>query len=228
MTTDQQYFQRNEVSNSDLTSLKKYFMNADDIEILEDALRMGSLVDAMITEPEKCDHIKRQVNNIQFTVDEWSLAKRMFNAFRNNLSCQTLMKISTGQKVFHKKDLRIEHGELYFNMDARCKYDGWIQAAGYGWDVKTTTATTKQEFIEVCKFLDYDRARAFYMDTSGATKDMIIGISKKNMEVFQIPIDRNHSFYLEGKEKYQELSFKWVTMFGPIESIQFKNQVPFN
>ena len=84
----------------------------------------------------------------------------------------------------------------------------------YGGDIKSTTATTKQQFLAAVEHFDYDRQRAWYMDISGATQDLLFGISKKYPhEVFTVPITRDSEIYKRGREKYQELAFKFWCLF---------------
>ena len=47
------------------------------------------------------------------------------------------------------------------------------------------------------------------MDIAGSRQDFIYGISKKNQKVFKAFIRRNDPSYRKGKEKYEELAFRW-------------------
>ena len=40
------------------------------------------------------------------------------------------------------------------------------------------------------------------------------GISKKNLKVFKVMISRDDKIYKQGKEKYEELAFRWWMLFG--------------
>jgi hypothetical protein len=63
---------------------------------------------------------------------------------------------------------------------------------------------------EAIDFFDWDRSRAWYMDIAGSKQDFIYAISKKNCKIFKHFItDRNHPTYTKGKEKYEDLAFKW-------------------
>lgn len=210
------YYLRNEVSNSDLTSLKKYFMSKEKIMDYSNALRLGTLVDAIITEPTKIDHFKRTVDEYQYTVDEWEMAKEMQRAWRKNSFCKTMEAGATFQHVSINKDFRVQYDGIEISLAARCKWDLWKIPAHFGGDLKSTACTTQKQFIESIEYFDYDRSRAWYMDIEGAKIDCIIGISKKNFQVFIVPIDRNHWIYKQGKAKYQELAFKWWTLYGGV------------
>jgi hypothetical protein len=52
------------------------------------------------------------------------------------------------------------------------------------------------------------------MDIAGSRQDFIYGISKKNQKVFKAFIKRGDTIYQKGKEKYEELAFRWWMLFG--------------
>ena len=52
------------------------------------------------------------------------------------------------------------------------------------------------------------------MDIAGSRQDFIYGISKKNQKVFKAFIKRGDTIYLKGKEKYEELAFRWWMLFS--------------
>lgn len=47
-------------------------------------------------------------------------------------------------------------------------------------------------------------------------KDVIIGISKVNLKVFKLFINRESEFYKSGMQKFRELGFKYWTLFGDV------------
>ena len=85
---------------------------------------------------------------------------------------------------------------------------------GFGGDLKSTFATSQKQFEEAVDFFDWDRSRAWYMDIAGSRQDFIVGISKKNLKVFKVMISRDDKIYKQGKEKYEELAFRWWMLFG--------------
>ena len=75
------YYLKKEVSNSDLSALHNFF-NPPNFEIdTTNAFRFGSLVDAMITEPDQVDLFNRRVGSTQFEVEEWEKARKIKNIF---------------------------------------------------------------------------------------------------------------------------------------------------
>jgi len=51
------------------------------------------------------------------------------------------------------------------------------------------------------------------MDLENRNNDILIFISKVNFKIFKVPVKRDSEIYREGKAKYQELAFKWWTLF---------------
>ena len=69
------YYQRSEVSNSDLTELKNLLYPRTQYGDKEKAFKFGSLIDAMITEPERVRYDKRMVDDILYSGEDWELAE---------------------------------------------------------------------------------------------------------------------------------------------------------
>lgn len=207
-----QYYGRTEVSNSDLGWLDKYFLPSSQVYDIASAYRFGNLIDAMITEPHRCNHYTYKVDSEQFTKEEWQQAYKMLDAFRKDEICQHYLKLATGQNVMSKEMEFMEAG-LQFKMNVRCKWDLWMPVLKHGADIKSTTATTQRQFEQSLQYFNYDRQRAFYMDIAGADKDLLIGISKINFRIFKVPIVRDGAIYQSGKEKYTQAAFKYWYLF---------------
>src|SRR4051812_24837907 len=93
------YFNRPEVSNSDLSRLKEDHIPA---EIKAAAQRFGRLVDAIITEPALVDHRNCTMDGEQYSPDDFSIAQAMQQAFINDPMCSSVLKQSTMQHVMIK------------------------------------------------------------------------------------------------------------------------------
>lgn len=213
LIADENYYQRAEVSNSDLSWLKKKWMNEKDRIDLEKAYKFGSLIDAMLTEAHRVNFFKKTVDDIQYTEQDFHTAQLMKRSFNNDDLCKMMLQQANTQAIMRRK-MSIVYDGLRFSLDVRCKWDLWMQAAGWGGDIKSTAAETQKQFEEACRYFDYDRQRAWYMDIAGSDRDLLIGISKKNYKVFKLPISRDDSFYKSGKEKYQDLAYKWWYLFN--------------
>lgn len=206
------YFDRPEVSNSDLGWLEEYFMPANEYGDREAAYRFGTLVDAIVTEPERVDYFKRTVDNEVYSREDFDKAGMMKKALRQNEIWQNLAKLSTFQQVF-TGDVNFKVGRVEFTLPMRCKYDFFIDSLGWGGDLKSTFATSQKQFIEACEHFDYDRSRVLYMLLSGAKQDILVGVSKQNYKVFTFTIRQGDPFYMRGLEKLETLAFRWWCLF---------------
>lgn len=207
------YFNRSEVSNSDLSWLAKYWQPDYKRGDIEQAYRFGTLVDAIITEPHKVNHYKYTVDGVAYTKLEFERAIDMRAAFLSDTLCKNLVSVSSMQEVM-VRDIPMSYEGVNFTLPVRCKWDLWWRHQNWGGDIKSTTATTQKQFEEACSYFDYDRQRAWYMDIAGSNQDILIGISKINNKIFKLPITRGDNFYNSGKEKYLELAFKWWYLFS--------------
>lgn len=207
------YYQRSEVSNSDLTALKELLHPRLQFGNREEAFRFGSLVDAIITEPDRVNYYRFTVDDTQYTEDEFRHAREMYKSLRMEAEHDPflayVLKNAMTQKFMVNKGQRFEYCEFPFYLDTRCKWDWWLEAAHFGGDLKTTFASSQKEFEDAIDFFDWDRSRAWYMDIAHSDRDFIYAISKKNCMVFKKHIDRCSDIYQLGREKYEELAFQY-------------------
>lgn len=217
MSNPDAYYNRSEVSNSDLTALKETIHPRRQFGDKEAAFRFGTLVDALITEPERVDYYQLTVDSIQYTEDEFYHAKEMQRSLKKEAQkdpfLAKVLALSDTQKCMVNKSQRFTYCEFPFFLDTRCKWDWWISPFNFGGDLKTTFASSQKEFDEAVDFFDWDRSRAWYMDIAGSDRDFIYAISKNNCKVFKKFIERGDNIYLRGREKYEELAFSyWCLM----------------
>lgn len=212
------YYNRDEVSNSDLGTLKKYWQPDQVIYDIEKAYRFGTLIDCMITEPFKINYFKFTCAGYQYSKEEFELAEQMKKAFYRDELCAILANSSDFQKVSIRNGFPIEYDGVKVFLNVRCKWDLFampkLKISG---DIKSTTAETQKQFEEACHYFDYFRQRAWYMDIENVDNDMLIGISKKNCKVFKVAIRRGDNNYKEGKAHYQDLAFRWWSLCGEIQ-----------
>lgn len=201
------YYLRPEVSNSDLSKLKLELFPREMPDPTE-AYRFGNLIDAMITEPERVNYFKRTCYDMVFSEVDFKKAEQMKAAFWRDDLCQQLMQGVESQKVMVEKRL-LHYRGVDFELGVRCKWDGWRNDLGYGFDIKSTSATTQAQFEAAVKHFDYPRQRAWYMDIANSNYDILIGISKVNYKIFKVFIRRGDSLYREGYEDYINLAFRY-------------------
>lgn len=214
MTNPDAYYSRTEVSNSDLTALKNLLHPVPMAPgVREAAFRFGSLVDAIITEPERVNYYRMTVDDVQYTDDEFRHAKEMYRSLRmtarrDPFLAKVLAEAET-QRCMVNACQHFTYGSFGFDLPTRCKWDWWLRRFSFGGDLKTTAASTQQEFDEAIDFFDWDRSRAWYMDIAGSHCDFIYAITKHNCRVFTTRIRRDDPVYLRGRDKYLELAFQY-------------------
>lgn len=214
------YYSRSEVSNSDLTSLKyklypqlNFLKEKDKLK----AFHLGTLIDCLVTEPEKANHYRFTVDDEQYTEKDWkwgiSMRNALIKASKKDKFLEYVLANSDSQKWFSNEDMVFEYECFTFSLPVRCKFDWWL--GNFGGDLKTTAATTQAQFEAEIDFVDWDRSRAYYMDIVHSinplwgNQDFIYAISKKNKKVFFKKILRGDETYLRGREKYMSLAFKY-------------------
>lgn len=213
MANPDSYYLRTEVSNSDLTELKNFLYPRTQYGDKEKAFKFGTLVDALITENERVHYSKRMVDDVTYSREDFELGLAMREALRKEARkdefLRAVLSNSDTQKFMVNKSQRFLYGNFEYTLDTRCKWDWWLPSFGFGGDLKTTFAESQNQFNEAIDFFDWDRSRAWYMDIAGSQQDFIYAISKKNLKIFKAFIRRDDDTYKRGKEKYDELAFKW-------------------
>ena len=218
MANPDSYYLRTEVSNSDLTELKNYLYPRTQYGDKEKAFKFGTLVDALITENERVHYSKRMVDDVTYSREDFELGLAMREALRKEARkdefLRAVLSNSDTQKFMVNKSQRFLYGNFEYTLDTRCKWDWWLPSFGFGGDLNTTFAESQNQFNEAIDFFDWDRSRAWYMDIAGSQQDFIYAISKKNLKIFKAFIRRDDDTYKRGKEKYDELAFKWWMLFS--------------
>lgn len=218
MSNPDSYFQRSEVSNSDLTDLKNLLYPRTQYGDKEKAFKFGTLFDALVTENERVRYDKMTVDDIPYTEDEFQLGIEMRKALRmearRDAFLDQVLKLADTQKFMVNKNQKFEYGSFEYTLDTRCKWDWWLSSLSFGGDLKTTAAETQKQFNDALEHFDWDRSRAWYMDIAGSNQDFIYAVSKKNLKVFKAFINRGDALYERGKEKYNELAFKWWVLIA--------------
>ena len=187
MSNPDKYFGRSEVSNSDLTELKQLLYPKRQYGDKEAAFRFGTLVDALVTEPDRVNYYKYMVDDVLYSKEEFELGREMYRALkfeaRKDSFLAKVLELSDTQTCMVNKGQAFEYGPLRFTLDTRCKWDWWLPGFSFGGDLKTTFASSQKQFEEAVDFFDWDRSRAWYMDIAGSRQDFIYALSKKNCQI---------------------------------------------
>lgn len=198
------------VSNSMLTKRDKQLRGVDE-SAYNDSYRLGTLFDALETEPDSLNLITRRIGEYSYTLDEVNESKKMLEQLRND---PLYMRLSLGaKKQFEHYDeaTPFEFDGWKWKMKTRRKFDLFHPTIGV--DLKTTAATTQKGFEAAAKHFDYDRQAHFYMLPFAQMKTFyIIGVSKKYpYNVFKIKLEKNMT---EGEYKTNKLAYNFIDTHG--------------
>jgi hypothetical protein len=207
------------VSNSDLSWLEEYWLPNQVVIDLQKAYANGTLIDAMITEPNKVNFFKLTVEgeSYQYSSDEFEAAKEMKKAFYKDTFCSAFVQQCKFQHISYDPFFKINYEGFDFSLPSKCKWDLFRTDIDLSGDIKSTACTTQKQCEEAVRYFGYDRSRAWYMDLEGRSNDILIFISKVNFKIFKVPVKRGGQLFNEGKAKYQELAFRWWYLFGDIK-----------
>lgn len=209
------YYQRLEVSNSDLSWLNDQLNPSQNYKDPTEAYRDGSLLDAMITEQWRVNYFKRTLDDQPFPKARFNTTLAMKASFWKDDFCRDFATGADAQKITVVKDKVFNYNGYEFEVDCRCKWDIWRDDFGFGGDIKSTIAKTQSEFEAACYHFKYPRQRAYYMRLQESERDVLIGVSKiKPHRVFKIFINRNSEFYKTGEKEMLELLFRWHLLYG--------------
>lgn len=188
---------------------------------LEKAYANGTLIDAMITEPEKVNYFTNRVEGekYQYSSDEFERAKEMKKAFYKDPFCAAFVKQCKFQHISYDPAFNIQYNGFNFSLPAKCKWDLFRTDIDLSGDIKSTACTTQKQVEEALRHFAYDRSRAWYMDLEKRNNDILIFISKVNFKIFKVPIKRGDAIYNEGKSKYQDIAFKYWYIFSDLKEI---------
>lgn len=209
------YFEHPYVSNSGLSRLLADITPKDQLTDIKEAYKIGTLVDAFATEPDKVDFYNRVVvgQRYIYTEEELALGQRMRDQLMKDTFSREFIQRCKFQTEYYSPWEPFYFNGVEFKLHIKCKYDLDAWDAFAGGDIKSTAATTQDGFLKACRNFGYLRSRYFYMRNSGYERDIIIGISKKRPHnVFKIFIKKDDPLYMEGKHECHELAYKyWAT-----------------
>lgn len=209
------YFDLPEVSNSELTALARSFHALpDNREELEDIFNFGSLVDAMLTEKHRVSYVYLSLTEesgkiIYYDVYVFQCACRLAEECLKDMAILQLIKTGVGQYIFRRR-LNFDYEGDSYSIAARCKFDLFSRTFKIGTEFKTTACTTIKQFRESVDFFHWDRAAAWYLDIARIDRHWIVGMSKKNDQIFKIAVQRGDSIYSAGKAKYSLWAYRWL------------------
>jgi hypothetical protein len=209
--SDELYFAHPYTSNSDLSKLvpRPYSFN------IQAAFSFGTLVHAAILQPHRINIIKNTLDGKPVEPTAMVRALAMKAAFMLDQYCAGFLKSCSVEVEMYNANTDFEHQGRKFRIDTKRKYDMFNHVAGYGGDIKTTAAITPEEFRASVESFEYHRSRVFYAKGSGATRDIIIGISKVNCEIFKVFMQKGDRLWKAGEDRANELAWLWFNEHPP-------------
>lgn len=208
---DKIYFAHPYANNSSLSQFKGGPQWGDK----QKAFAFGSLVHAAILQFERLDILKNTLDGDPVDPVDIVAAMKMRVAFFSNDFCKSFRNSCRTEVEMYNRNTRFEFHGTKFAIDTKRKYDFWYDAGTFGGDIKTTSAETREEFMDAIDMFDYDRGRVFYAAGSGAQRDIIIGISKINYEIFLVPMNKGCKLWTKGEEKLAELAYRYWHKYPP-------------
>lgn len=210
--TDAEYFAHPYLNNSTLSKLKS---REDSGPWLQKYYAFGTLTHAAILQPFRLNLIKNTLDGNSIEQEAITRVLLMKASFFKDPFCKNIHESCSKEVAMLNPNTQFEFNGKRFSIDTKRKYDLFSYSLGYGGDVKATKATTQAEFEKVVDELDYDRGRVFYAKGSGATRDVIIGISKVNYKIFKVLMQVGCRHWKRGEEKLNALAYKYWELNPP-------------
>lgn len=212
----QNYFSHPFCSNSALSKLGRTIGMFPDLDIdTFNAYRLGSLFDAVVTEPQKLDLIQYRIfeTDYTFTAQEYENSRLMHRSLQNEKMYQEFMKCKPElQKEIYQPSFPFEFEGFSFMLDVKAKLDFFVP--GIVSDLKSTFATTKKQFESAFLQFSYPRQMVLYCRLTGAKKAIVFGVSKVNRKVFVIVMQEGDHLWRIGEKELNHMAFKYYMSYG--------------
>lgn len=204
------------IRNSYLNGLRNKLLGTGvDKKFIEVYLQNGSLLDALLTEPDTVNHNLLMIRKSSFYGEEafyferemWDTMITLRDIFLDDPMAGAFYR--SGFKHTFDSSLTLqENGKELFiptsgELDLSTKFR-------FGSDIKVTTSETRASFINTIGVLHYDQQAAYYMDNTGLDRFVIFGLSRKAMKIFPIVIDRDSILYKRGRDRYRYWILKYI------------------
>lgn len=200
------YYNRGEISNSDLSWIEKQAYGAKfETDNLEAIFAFGSYFHQLVLEPHLPWNNKLKIDKKK--------AQKM---------CDSILNFEfAGHRISNiiKRESFIAEKEFYTNIEGvacRGKADGYDEDINLVFELKSTAATSQNSFIAAIEGMNIDRQNAFYLDLSKSDICLTVGVSKKNHKVFPYVVIRDDETYKRGKRKYKDLLMHYKMIYEPL------------
>jgi hypothetical protein len=198
------YFEINRISNSDLSRFKAEVILGDTYTRPERASNFGKAFHAQLLEPHLPAETYAGVN--------YTLISRLVDKVQQDDFCRRYLAAGEKEALVLFTDPTTQ---------AKCKAKLDVQLTHTRshtvtiLDFKTTNARDYAAFVHSITGYDYDRQAAFYMDSIGAERFILIGVQKvKPYDLFYFEANQAFGFVEYGRKKYRALLKKYVAHYN--------------
>lgn len=200
LTTKEFYFNHVEgLSNSGLTKVEEWLEGKMDQPKPESAFRLGSMVDAMLTQMDELTD--------DATDEELIKAMKLSDAIKRHPLAKVLIDQCEPQAIVSNV-VKVNYQGFELDVPAKAMYDGLLLKMKIARDDKTTSARTEKQFLDAFERFNYDRQAYWYMEIAGLDKMVFVGASKpKPGEVFIHIVKRGDKYWQQGKDKANFLAY---------------------
>lgn len=175
---------------------------------IKEAYRIGSLFDAVVTEPGLIDLIQMKCGEYSFTKEEHRNCNAMHEALLRNSLYQSLLDCKPEyQREIYADNVEFEHDGNRFYLNMKGKLDYFIP--GMVADLKSTATESQRAFEAACEQFEYWRQMVLYCRLAGVKRAMIFGVSKVKHKVFTALVEQGDERWKTGEKQLNELAYKY-------------------
>ena len=190
------------ISNSDIKELcKRDGQKFEEPPNLKEIFEFGHLVENVIFRPHLVNWKHKDIE----------LAKAMAVTYQKDQICRQFLMVP---------DFRCQH-EYYrsdrvgIGLPTKCMTDGDSRKLNMFLEFKGLSIESNTQFEESIDRFDYDQGLAWYLDTTGFKRALIVACSKKSPDrLFKRIVDRDHEYYRRGLNKVHAGVRTWKRYFG--------------
>jgi len=207
----QDYYSHPYCSNSALTMLAQelglYGSKQSDKDPY-DNFRLGTLFDALVTEPHLID-LNRQIiigTGYEFSEKEYLTMQKMHESLRNDITFSEFISLRpSSQKEIYCENFSFD-GSVELNMKAKLDW----QLPGLVVDLKTTSAKTEESFNYAFEMFGYHRQMRLYCELTESRTAFTFAVSKIFPHpVFIIKFCKKHALWEQAGDELKELMLKY-------------------
>ena len=176
------------------------------------ALRRGSLVDCMVTQPHLINSGSLTADGEQYTAQEWetcdTIAKRVWSS--DIVQALALSPLVETQKVF-QREVTFNGPDvpgLSFSVHGKCMHDWYVDGFASA-DLKTTVASSPKGVMNSFHRFDYDRAAFWYMEVSEISHMYFVFFCVNKPFTHVVHVEHGDNIWKAGRQKAIKSAYLW-------------------